>query len=228
MIMLLDRRLVAGLALVPLFCLGGICGRLFLAVRAGPAVVVDPGHGGIDGGCQDGRGNLEKDLNLAISRRVAAHLREAGYAAHLTRADDRALGETYGRDLMARVDAARQTRARALVSVHANWCRDPSATGALMVVPPAAPQSMRLAKAIGARLQGLCPVNPEPLVMPDHPLLAAESFPIVLVEVGFLSNPAEAARLQTAAYQDALGRAIAQGIEDFLRAAPPAAIRSTR
>lgn len=85
-----------------------------------------------------------------------------------------------------------------------------------MVIPPDAPQSMLLAKAVIARFRGLCPVNPEPLAMPEHPLLAAESFPIVLVEVGFLSNPTEAARLQAATYHDAIGRAIAQGIQDFL------------
>ena len=62
--------------------------------------------------------------------------------------------------------------------------------------------------------------------MSDHPLLAKAAFPIVLVEVGFLSNPVEAARLQTEEYRRALGQAVALGVQDYLRTTRPSAERS--
>lgn len=231
MLVILRRRYLRILLILALFCLGGLFGGLLSSALTGATVVVDPGHGGIDGGCQDGRGNLEKDLNLAISRRVADRLRQAGISASLTRRDDRELGATYPRDLAARRESARRAGARALVSLHANWCSDPAAEGALAVIPPGSPQSLQLAKAILNRLRVLGPVNQEPLVMTDHGLLGTEPFPIVLVEVGFLSNPAEAARLQTPSHQDLLARAIARGIADYLGAAgsrPPSPARRAR
>jgi len=193
---------------------------------AGPLVVIDPGHGGIDGGCQDSLGNLEKDINLAISDRLVRHLARAGFTPRLTRNGDRALGETYRQDLLVRLDTARRSKAAVMISLHANWVHDPAAHGALMVIPPGSPGSVRLAGSIIARLRTVCRVNTEPLLMSDHPLLAAEIFPVALVEVGFLSNPSEAARLQTAAYRDTLGQALALGIADYLRVpASPSAVK---
>ena len=221
MIVVLRRGWALALCSLPLFCLGGVFGSLYITERSGSAVIViDPGHGGIDGGCQDGQGNLEKDLNLAIARRVAVRLSEAGVTARLTREDDRELGVTYGKDLLARLDMARDGRAVALISVHANWIHDPSAEGALAVIPPDSPASTELAEAVLARLRGICRVNPTPLVMTDHPLLASTSFPIVLLETGFLSNPTEAAHLRLPSHQDAIARAIALAIKDYLRVRP--------
>ncbi|NLG84637.1 MAG: hypothetical protein GX493_08550, partial [Firmicutes bacterium] len=82
-----------------------------------------------------------------------------------------------------------------------------------------------LAVAILQRLREICPVSPEPITRSDHTLLAAASFPIALVEVGFLSNPKEAARLQEVSYRRALARAIAEGIADYLVRTTPQAPR---
>ncbi|MGQ9779701.1 MAG: N-acetylmuramoyl-L-alanine amidase family protein [Bacillota bacterium] len=218
MVFLLRRRLLIGLVMVPFFCLGSLWGRS-LARKTAP-IAIDPGHGGIDGGCQDGRGNLEKDLNLALALLVAENLRQKGHPVYLTREDDRDLGPTYRQDLLARVEKARAHGACLMVSLHANWSYDPAAAGALALVPPASFQSELLAKAILLRLRAVCPVTPAPIPRSDHALLAAAPFPIALVEVGFLSNPQEAARLQDPSYRRAIARAIADGIEDYLARRP--------
>ena len=224
-VIILGRRWAMAFCLIPLFCLGAVS-KVIRPGPAAPAVVIDPGHGGIDGGCQDGRGNLEKDLNLAVAKQVSAFLNQAGCPARLTRHDDRDLGPTYGQDLAARLETARRADALALVSLHANWYSDPAAEGALVVIPPGSPESAGLARAILAKLQTVCSyVKPEPLEMSDHPLLARAAFPIVLVEVGFLSSPSEAARLQTEDYRRAIGRAIALGVQDYLRTSVPPAGR---
>lgn len=214
-ILLLHRQWVFGLFFLPFFCLGFL-GRSLVAVQSARGIIIDPGHGGIDGGCQDGRGNLEKDLNLAVALRLAAALEKTGCPVKLTRRDDRALGATYARDLDYRLAFARQNGARALVSLHANWYYDPGAEGAVAVIPPSSPESEALARSILARLKDLCHVKSEPIVMTDHRLLAAMPFPVVLLEMGFLSNPKEAARLQSADYREALARAVAQGILDHM------------
>lgn len=220
----LRRRLALGLLAIPLFCLGSAWGRL-LATRTQAVIAIDPGHGGIDGGCQDGRGNLEKDLNLAMARLVAENLRRDGHRVYLTREDDRDLGPTYRRDLLARLANARARGAILMVSLHANWCHDPAAEGALALVPPDSPESNALAKAVLLRLRAVCPAVLEPVVDPDHVLLAHAPFPIALVEVGFLSNPREAARLQDPPYRASLARAIAEGITDYLARRTPRAQR---
>ncbi len=216
MLLVLYRRTVLAACALPLFLLGGILGHRQLSPPA-PVVIIDPGHGGIDGGCQDSQGHLEKDLNLDISRCFQAKMASLGIAASMTRSDDRDLGKTYREDLEARVAMARKASAKALVSIHANWHSDPAAEGAVTVIPPGSPASAAMAKAILARLKAVCPyVQPEPMALAGHALLQSAPFPIVLVETGFLSNPAEAQRLRTKEYCRALGQAIALGVADYL------------
>ena len=81
--------------------------------RAKPLVVVDPGHGGKDPGAV-ANGLKEKDLNLSISKYLAAELQKKGYTVLLTRQDDRYLR------LRERTDFANRHKADAFISVHVN------------------------------------------------------------------------------------------------------------
>ena len=217
MLLILRRKRLLGFIFVPLFFLGGAAGS---SIRQRPpvaaCVLIDPGHGGIDGGCQDSLGYMEKDINLGIAGKIAVRLRQKGVKVHLTREDDRALGKTYGEDLLNRLQQARRLKPQVMLSIHANWHTDPSGEGAVTVIPANSKASAALAKIILAELGELCYVNPNPIVMPEHQLLATEAFPIVLIEVGFLSNPEEASRLHTAPYQEQLGRAISEAVLRYL------------
>jgi len=82
---------------------------------AGLLIVIDPGHGGIDGGAVGPGGVLEKDLVLEFSRALKSHLEEAGrYRVLLTRNEDVFL------PLRERVDFARRNGAGLFISVHAD------------------------------------------------------------------------------------------------------------
>ncbi|MBR5001367.1 MAG: N-acetylmuramoyl-L-alanine amidase, partial [Firmicutes bacterium] len=59
-------------------------------------IVVDPGHGGFDGGAVSKDGTSEKDINLAIALRLKERLEAAGWRVVMTRSDDRALDEDDG------------------------------------------------------------------------------------------------------------------------------------
>lgn len=86
-------------------------------------VVVDPGHGGVDGGTSPGRGLHEKDLTRDIATRLAALLTARGTEAVLTRHGDEAVS------LRRRAEIANQARADLFVSIHVNWLPDRSARG---------------------------------------------------------------------------------------------------
>jgi N-acetylmuramoyl-L-alanine amidase len=77
-------------------------------------VVIDPGHGGLDPGAIGPTGVREKDVTLAISRRLAQRLRLAGFEVVMTRAEDRYVA------LEERTAIANGKRGDLLVSIHAN------------------------------------------------------------------------------------------------------------
>jgi len=86
-------------------------------------VVVDAGHGGQDPGAR-GHGNDEKDICLAIARKVAAEIeKRPGFRARLTRDDDRFI------PLRGRIDVAEKHDADAFVSIHCNAAKSSAATG---------------------------------------------------------------------------------------------------
>ena len=102
-----------------------------LIAETGPVVVVDPGHGGVDGGTSDQEGTLEKDINLAIALRLRDHLRAGGVKVVMTRTTDTDLSPfrpgksgRHRRDLAARIEKARNTRAVCLISIHCDWAGD--------------------------------------------------------------------------------------------------------
>ncbi|MGB8817454.1 MAG: N-acetylmuramoyl-L-alanine amidase [Rhizobiaceae bacterium] len=88
-------------------------------------VIIDPGHGGIDGGATGVHGIVEKDVTLDFSRQLASRLNTIeGITARLTREDDRFIA------LDERVRIARQLDAHLFISVHADTIRDKSLRGA--------------------------------------------------------------------------------------------------
>jgi N-acetylmuramoyl-L-alanine amidase len=92
--------------------------------RRGIVVALDPGHGGEDPGAIGRRGTCEKDVALAIARRLKAMIdAEPGMRAAMTRDDD------YYVPLAARVQKAQAVRADLLVSIHADAFREPTARG---------------------------------------------------------------------------------------------------
>lgn len=109
-------------------------------------VVIDPGHGGEDPGASGRRGVREKDVVLAIAKRLAAELeRQPGIRPVLTRDGD------YFISLNERREIARKARADLFVSIHADAYRDPSARGATVYVLSEQGASDEVARRLAAR-----------------------------------------------------------------------------
>lgn len=174
-------------------------------------VVLDPGHGGKDPGATSSLGYYEKDLVLAVSKMVAAELTARGVEVIMTRTDDRFL------ELEDRPAVAARTRSDLFVSIHADAAANRSATGFTAYVDRSpSRESLGAANAILRRMCASCTPS-RGVKNADYRVLVHSRTPAVLVELGFLSNRAEARKLNTAAYQRTVAQAVALGIYDALR-----------
>jgi len=196
---------------------------------AGMTILVDPGHGGYDGGarCRDS-GVWEKHLNLAVALEVEKSLVQRGAQVILTRREDadlttdtRPANLTKKRqDMQNRVQMAVDHSADMVLSIHMNEYRSRAESG---------PQVFYRAGCEGGRLLAGCiqealiaelrPPKERAAMAGDYYILRLE-VPSVLVECGFISNAEEERLLMDAGYQQRLAEAIAAGVEEFRRIAP--------
>lgn len=195
-------------------------------------LLIDPGHGGFDGGAESASGVPEKDINLAISLLLAEEAERAGVATILTRRDDSSLGDdTAGAirsrktaDLKARKEMIEEVAPFAVVSIHLNsFTQDRSVRGAQVFYAGGSEddfyvkESKALAEKISACLIAGLNDGTARAVLPksDVRLLKNVSCPTVIVECGFLSNESEAALLQSKEYQQKIAKYIYRGIEEY-------------
>lgn len=187
-----------------------------LAALAGRTIVVDPGHGGVDGGAC-GNGLNEKEINLAIALKLADVLRASGATVVLTRDSDidyytRGKGGKRN-DLNRRVEIINEAGAAAFVSIHINAIRGSKWFGAEVYYNPKLPENRQLAEVMQQALQDFPPGNKRQAKQDsDIIVLKDTTIPGVLVETGFLSNPKEAAMLADSNYQQKMVERIAKAL----------------
>ncbi len=192
-------------------------------------IVIDPGHGGKDAGAVRGRFR-EKDLTLNIARRVRDRLVRAGYRVTLTRHSDIAL------TLSQRAALAKALKADLFLAIHINAAEGAAVSGieTYAMTPAGAPSSTNT-KAVNTSHPGnRCDANNLALASMIHrymlgrtggedrgvkrarfQVLREITMPGVLIECGFISNPAELRRMTTAEYQDKLARGISDGVQAY-------------
>lgn len=190
-------------------------------------VVVDAGHGGVDGGTQSADGTLEKDLNLSIALKVNECLKAFGIKTVMTRTEDLSIHSPNAdtirakkiSDIKNRLEIINKTDDCVFVSIHQNYFSQPKYYGAQVFYSPNNPQSATLAECVRASVcDNLQPDNDRELKQSGTEiyLLYHSSVPSVMVECGFLSNEAEANKLKDEDYQNKLAYFIALGIADYL------------
>ena len=190
---------------------------------SGLTVALDPGHGGYDGGARaQDSGRWEKDVALEIALEVEKALLARGAQVVLTRREDVCLadGDTASKtrkreDLQKRIDIAEAADADVLLSIHLNEYRSREESGPQVFYQHGSDRGRLLAGALQqALLDGLNPSRERAALAGDYYVLGGE-MPSVLVECGFLSNPTEEALLLDPAYQQKIGKAIADGLEAY-------------
>ena len=185
-------------------------------------IVIDPGHGGIDGGTSSGD-LLEKDVNLRMGHILREVLEVRQYQVVMTRTDDSDVSHfvpngasRYRRDLKGRVRLVGRVRPISLISIHVNWHKDSWRRGAIVYYQNGETDSHLLAEAIQEELNAIQPVKRQ-VRAADFYVLRNTNAPAVLVELGFISNPEDRRLMQDAAYLTKQAEAVRAGLEVFLR-----------
>lgn len=179
---------------------------LTVSASAFETVVIDPGHGGNDEGTE-WRQATEKDLTLAVARRLEKILREKHIQTVLTRHCDAFIS------LDERAEIANLFPGSLLLSIHFNGSRMFNVNGFEIFAFRHSPTSRTIAESIQqAMMENLRSKNRGIRTDQDYAVLVRSAGSAVLVECGFISNKAEAARLTTPEGQQALAEAIALGV----------------
>ena len=185
-------------------------------------VVIDPGHGGEDGGAVSPEGIEESGLNLSIAFRVRDLLRLTGCRTVMTRTEDVSIGDQSlatvrarkSSDLRKRVEIVNDTENAVLLSVHQNSLPSSPVTHGAQAFWNRRDGGETLAKLIQASLNAQINAGNEKKAYPIPDgvyLMKHADAAAALVECGFLSNAWETAQLTRDAYQKELAAAIAAG-----------------
>lgn len=192
-----------------------------------PTVILDPGHGGIDGGCVSVDGASEKGINLAIALTTRDILSSLGYEVVLTRDTDisihdkgvEGIGNQKKSDMKNRLSIINSYENAVAVSIHQNQFTDPSYSGAQMFYSNSSDLSDKLASCVqSAFVKNLQPDNVRETkeIGNDLYLLYNANCPMIMAECGFLSNDEESKLLQSEEYQKKVAFTIATGIITFI------------
>ena len=199
--------------------------NVFAFDNSDKVILIDPGHGGIDGGAKSKAGTIEKDINLQISLKLRDNLEEKGYKVYMTRDEDKGLyqkGKTIKEkkreDLNRRVEMKKETECDIFISIHQNMFPQSKCYGA-QVWYASNEKSYNLATIVQETIKESVKDNNKRIVKP-----AVEAYLIlrdkyegasILVECGFLSNPDEESRLKSDEHQNLIVEGISNGIDKY-------------
>jgi N-acetylmuramoyl-L-alanine amidase len=195
-------------------------------------VVLDPGHGGADQGASSTWGT-EKGFTLDVALAARTLLIRAGYKVEMTRVNDVAVS------LQDRVNFANRFPHAVFVSIHFNSSSGGAGVESYTLAPEGVPsnassehhisaidlgryagnafdtQNIALTASIHASVLSKLSVFDRGVRHARFHVLRDVKIPAVLLEGGFISDPAEGQRISTAQYRQQLGAAIAQGIQNY-------------
>ncbi|WHY67281.1 N-acetylmuramoyl-L-alanine amidase CwlD [Neobacillus sp. SuZ13] len=190
---------------------------------SGKIILLDPGHGGPDGGAGTGQ-TLEKDIALEITKKVRDYLQMQGALVIMTRETDTDLAapDTRGysrrkvEDLKTRLKMINEGDNDFFVSIHLNAIPSSRWSGAQTFYAPQYKENAEAAKFIQDELRtNLKNTTRRAKPINNVYILKNAKKPGVLVEVGFLSNPAEKEKLKKDSYQEKVAISIYQGITRY-------------
>lgn len=189
-------------------------------IASGQTVVIDPGHGGVDSGAVF-ENILEKEITLDTALHIKRYLDEKNIPLTLTRDSDIDLGGEltkgrHKRDLLARREII--NKGKIAVSIHVNTIGDIEEEGAVVFYAKGSSEGERLAASILAELNKVQKLNySKPIPRTNLFLLRTSIPPMVLVELGFLSNSQDRAKLIRSEFRRECAKAIADGVENYLK-----------
>lgn len=193
-------------------------------------ILIDAGHGGMDGGTSSAGGTVEKNINLSIAIKLKHSLESLGYEVVMTREDDNGLDslngtirQKYYEDLRNRCELKKSTNCGMFISIHLNYFVQSKYYGA-QVWYSHYKDSKDLAGIIQKTLrEDLDPSNKrvqKPAKNAYKILREYDYMPSVIVECGFLSNYEEEQKLKSDVYQEKIANSISKAIGEFYNSRP--------
>lgn len=191
------------------------------AGKAAVTVVIDPGHGGVDGGAEADDGTPEKNINLNIALKLKQLAENDGWNVIMTREEDIGLYSEQNstirskktEDLKKRKEIFDSSAADAAVSIHLNsYTADRSVRGAQVFYADGSEESKMLAECIQDQMKN----RRRAMAKSDVLILQQAKVPTVIAECGFLSNYEESRKLRTDEYQNKLAKNIYSGIKNYI------------
>ena len=199
-------------------------------------IIVDPGHGGNDQGCEGSTGILEKNIVLALAKQLQRISKHQGVQVYLTRKTD------IKRTQLERIQVAKQNRGQLFLSLHCNASFSPHEKGIRIYLNNPKGQirfpSTTKPALTGQRLKILTQVNflkqshdfaralqtelnfltETPVQIIDLPLIAlSEAYmPAVVLELGYLSNVEDLEKLSNAEYTESVSQAITRAFQRYI------------
>lgn len=195
-----------------------------------PVLIIDPGHGGEDGGAVSADGTIESHINLSIALTAEELARFLGWQTVMTRDDDisihdstaQTLREKKVSDLKNRVLLCNDTENGILISIHQNSMPAAKSVRGAQVFYNDTDEGAVMAQAIQNVLNQTLNLNTKKEIKQigsNSYLMKSVSRPAVLVECGFLSNEAECQLLKTAEYQQKVSLCIIGAVSSYLSSA---------
>ena len=185
-------------------------------------VVIDAGHGGIDGGVTGiTTGVKESELNLDIARKLKTKFDKSGAKTVMTRKTEAGLYGIYSkgfkrRDMQKRKQITLNAKADVFVSIHLNYYSSPLRRGAQVFYKIDEEKSKSLADIVQAELNGGKECERDYTALAgDYYVLNEADCAAILCECGFLSNAEDEKLLLTDEYRDKIAERIFNGIEKY-------------
>ena len=191
------------------------------ADKTAVTIVIDPGHGGVDGGAQADDGTPEKNINLNIALKLKKLAENDGWNVIMTREEDTGLYSEQNstirskktEDLKKRKQIFDSSAADAAVSIHLNsYTADRSVRGAQVFYAGGSEESKMLAECVQEQMGN----RRRAMAKSDVLILQQVKVPTVIAECGFLSNYEESRKLRTDEYQNEMAKNIYSGIKTYI------------
>ena len=216
------KKKVLGLLLIGVIfaCVGfGVAGaKNTVSPKSQFTIVVDAGHGGIDGGAVGRQtGITENELNLQFAQSLKQICQEYGWKVVLTRSDLSGLYSPLASnkkrsEMEKRKEIIEKSKADIVVSIHMNSFADKAVCGANVFYSKGSEQGELLANSVQNIFFGTMQVRNSKAKEGDYYILNCVDVPSILIECGFLSNEKEEILLQDKTYQQQMSYAIFCGI----------------
>lgn len=186
----------------------------------GKTIYIDPGHGGIDSGTTYKK-IYEKDINLILSKKLAAKLTSLGATVYLTRETDKDLALTKKNrkrsDLINRAYLINKTKPDIYISIHLNYLSNSKYKGLQIFYNNKNKENKEIAQLLTKFIKDKTSNVREPKYNNTYYMYRNITSPGVLIEVGFLSNSDDRYRLTHEEYQDKLISNLSYSIEKYFQ-----------